>query len=250
MRDCPINLERYLYDVIRPIFDGWNEDGIYAVSFFVYSNALYKYGGFSNVTNFAVSFNTEKDCGGAVRHSEKRWNYAFWRQNETPIFDSLADIPGTDILFDWYAQQGITNIGYENEEMDAPVGFKELIDVLSRVARRFQDEGYLVNKFGRPVPILIHDLAYIPCTLEATAYANPHGEADDFLAGNWESAELDCDDPKYQEIRSKISAIIGAVAANMGKQDVLDQIIEAAKEGSDPDVDSITKAILGNEYQE
>ena len=184
-----IDLEKYLYDCIHPIFDSWNEEGIYAVSFYAYSNEMHQYRGFSNVTNFSVSYNTEADCGGAGLHSEKRWNYAFWRQNQVAVIDSDEGTPATDVLFDWYAQQGIAQIGKETEEMDAPVGFAELVEVLGRVARRFQNEGYFVRKFGRPMPILIHDLEYTPCTLDATAYANPNGEAADFLAGNWESEE-------------------------------------------------------------
>lgn len=247
-----IDLEKYLYDVIRPIFDGWNEDGIYAVSFFVCSNELHEYRGFSNVTNFSVSYNTETDCRGAGRHSEARWNYAFWRQNDTPIFDSYSGTPETDVLFDWYAQQGITNIGYETGDMEAPVGFQELTDVLSRVARRFQEEGYFVKKFGRPIPILIHDLEYIPCTFDATAYANPNGEAADFLAGDWETAPSNWSNPKSEEIHSRIGAFLGKAASDPDAKALMKNIVEG--QGRDymeltRDMDALMQIILGDGYK-
>lgn len=245
-----IDIEQFLYDRVLQIFDGWHEEGIYAVSFFVYSNELHIYRGFSNVTNFSVSYNTEEDCEGAGRHSEERWNYAFWRQDAVPIFDSYEGTPETEVLFDWYAQQGTVNVGYEDGEMDAPVGFAELVEVLGKVARRFHDEGYFVRKFGRAVPILIHDLEYIPCTLAATAYANPDGEAADFLAGNWEDGEPDYD---VQEVDSKVSAMIGNVAAHLGDQDYMNRLLEIQPEDSepenDPDVDAIMKLVFGDGYR-
>lgn len=246
-----IDLEQYLYDVIKPIFDSWDEADIYAVSFFVYSNEMHMYRGFSNVTNFAVSYNTEQDCHGAGAHSEERWNYAFWRQNETPIFDSYEASPGTDVLFDWYAQQGITNIGQETEKMDAPVGFRELVAVVRQVARRFQEEDYFPGKFGKRIPILIHDLEYIPCVLEATAYANPNGEAADFLAGNWESAEMDfSNDPQFQKVHSEVSAIMGAVVANLGNPDFMNRLLGIKEEDApDPEVEELMKVIFGSEHK-
>ena len=105
-----------LYNAVKSIIAEWNEEGIYAVSFFVCSNEAYAYNGFSNVSSFAVSYNTEDDCKGAGQYDEERWNYAFWRQNELLVIN--PDIPNelTDLLFDWYKENGITNIGEEDED--------------------------------------------------------------------------------------------------------------------------------------
>lgn len=239
-----IDLEKYLYDCIRPIFDGWYEDGIYAVSFFACSNEMLEYRGFSNVTDFSVSYNTEEDCGGAGRHSEKRWNYAFWRQNEVSIINSYEGTPATDVLFDWYAQQGITDVGYETDGMDAPMGFAELVEVLGKVARRFHDEGYFVRKFGRAIPILIHDLEYTPCTLDATAYANPNGEAADFLAGNWETEES-----VFHGTDTKKGDFLAAVAADPQHKEIMDRLQSlGTKDKLDInellEIDKLTRALI------
>lgn len=180
--------EKFLYDTTKEIMSTWNEPGIYAVSFFVYSNEMFSFRGYDNVSTFAISYNTESDCDYAGPHAEKRWNYAFWRQDEWHIIDPDEDSQGMQLLFDWYREQGISNVGYEDYDTpDGPIGFPELVELVGRVARRLQEEGFLLTQFGRPIPILVHDLDYTECTLKATEYANPNGEAEAFMHGNWES---------------------------------------------------------------
>lgn len=82
-----IDIEKILYDKVKSEMSNWNEDGIYAISFFVYSNMAYEFKDFSNVSTWAISYNTEADCKGAGPLDEERWNYAFWRQNTTWIID-------------------------------------------------------------------------------------------------------------------------------------------------------------------
>ena len=187
-----IDLQAYLEHKLRGILSTWDEEGIYAISFFVYANEAYEYNGYSNVTEFSVSYNTEKDCDGADELSEERWNYAFWRQNETPVIAAEDGNEGMRMLFDWYRENGVTNIGYEDTtacydaEMryigKGPVGYSELLTEITAVANRLQESGFIKHHFGRPVPIIIHDLEYAWYTIEATKQTNSNGEADLFLA--------------------------------------------------------------------
>ena len=187
-----IDLQAYLEKKLRGIISAWNEDDIYAISFFVCANEVYEYNGYSNVTEFSVSYNTEKDCSGAGELSEEHWNYAFWRQNETPVIESDDENEGIKILFDWYEENGVDNIGYENYDIcydnemkyigKGPVGYYELLSEITTVANKLQTSGFVMNKFGRPIPIIIHDLEYPWYIIEATQKANPNGEADMFLA--------------------------------------------------------------------
>lgn len=194
-------LEDFLYHTTKEIMSTWEEQDIYAVSFFVYSNEMFHFGGYDNVSTFAISYNTEADCGNAGPHTEKRWNYAFWRQDEWRIIEPDENSMGMQLLFEWYREQGITNVGYEGVDTpDGPVGFPELVDLTGKVARRLQEEGFLLEKFGRPIPILIHDLEYTDCTLKATEYANPNGEAADFLYGNWETEPVKF--PSVSEVKT------------------------------------------------
>jgi hypothetical protein len=186
-----IDLKAYLYEKVKPIITQWNENEIYAISFYVYSNLAYVYQQYKNVSEFAISYNTEKDCGGASAYSEERWNYAFWRQNTTHIIDPHENNnEGLETLFQWYKENGIENIGFENFD-DAydknmlyigkgPVGYYELLTAVSEIARQLQTEGFISKKFGR-IPIIVHGLEYCWYVEEATEYANPNGEAEIFL---------------------------------------------------------------------
>ncbi len=185
-----INISEKLYDAVKVIIANWNEDGIYAISFFVYSNEAYEYNGFSNVSSFAVSYNTEDDCEGVGQYDEERWNYAFWRQDETSVIDPDNPNELTDLLFDWYKENGIDNIGEEDKDCydedcnyigRGPVGHYELLTLVSGVAKRLQQEAFIEKKFGRKLPVIIHGLEYAWYDIEATKNANINGEADTFL---------------------------------------------------------------------
>ncbi len=187
-----IDLQAYLEQKTRNIISAWEEDDIYAISFFVYANEAFEYKEYTNITEFSVGYNTERDCNGADKLSEERWNYAFWNQDATPIIEAYDGNEGMNILFDWYAENGIENIGYEDygaaydENMryigKGPVGYYELLSEIITVAKKLQESGFIKNRFGAPIPIIIHDLEYPWYIIEATKKANPNGEADTFLA--------------------------------------------------------------------
>ena len=186
-----IDLQEYLENKLRDIICSWNAEDIYAISFFVYANDSIEYRGCSNVTEFFVSYNTENDCQGADEFSEERWNYAFWRQKETPIFEASDECPDMKILFDWYEENGIDRIGYEDvkacydNEMryigKGPIGLYELLSEITSVALRLEESGFIKTQFGRPIPIIIHDLEYSWYMIDATRKANANGEADAFF---------------------------------------------------------------------
>lgn len=186
-----IDIENVLKERVKSIISQWNEAGIYAISFFVESNEDNIYRNFENVSNFAVSYNTESDCVNAGPYDEERWNYAFWRQDETPVIDIEENNKLTDLLFDWYAENGIDNIGEEDEENiyddeynyigKGPVGHYELLNIASNIARALQKEGFIEERFGKKLPIIVHGMEYAWYDIEATKNANPNGEAEDFF---------------------------------------------------------------------
>ena len=185
-----INFSEKLYSKVKSIMSSWCEEGIYAISFLVDSNEAYEYKGFHNLSSFAISYNTEEDCEGAGKYDEERWNYAFWRQDETFLIDPDEPNELTDLLFDWYRENGISNIGEEDEDCydedynyigKGPVGHYELLTLVSQVAKRLQQEGFIEDKFGKKIPIIIHGLEYAWYDIEATQNANINGAADTFL---------------------------------------------------------------------
>ena len=185
-----INITEKIYAKAKAIIETWSEPDIYAISFFVYSNESYEYKDFSNVSSFAISYNTESDCEGADLYDEERWNYAFWRQDENPIIDPYEPDELTDLLFEWYKENGITNIGEEDEDCydencnyigKGPVGHYELLQIVSEVAKKLQQESFVEKHFGKKLPIIIHGLEYAWYDIEATQKANLSGEADTFV---------------------------------------------------------------------
>lgn len=194
------DIKKILKDRITEIINGWVAEDIYAVSFLIYANEAYSYRKFSNITHFAVSYNTESFCEDADQLSEERWNYAFWEQDEMPVIDGDEETPETEKLFAWYKENGITNIGYEDPDCydssfryigKGPVGQYELLQIAAQIAKELQDEGILKQKFGRRMPIIIHGLEYAWHDIEATKKGNPNGEADVFLQAMEELGMID-----------------------------------------------------------
>ncbi len=180
-----------LLNRIKQIINQWPAEDQYAISFFVYTNESYEYGDYTNVPYFAISYNTESQCATDDPCGEERWNYAFWPQNGTAIIDTYRLTPETEQLFAWYRDIGLTEIGFEDPEAmydqhmnyigKGPVGLPELLDVITDIARELQQSGYIEEKFGQKLPIIIHDLEYAWYMIEATQKANADGEADDFI---------------------------------------------------------------------
>lgn len=185
-----MELDAYLYEKVWATIRGWKEEGIYAISFFVYCNTFNTYMGFENYPEFSIGYNTELDCHYAPKLSEERWNYAFWRQNIHEIIAPVDDDEGASLLLKWYIENGIENLGEEDfdnaydENMHyigkGPAGYYELLTVISNIARRLQTEKKITAQFGN-IPIIVHDLEYPWYIEEATKNANPNGEADVFL---------------------------------------------------------------------
>ena len=95
------------------------------------------------------------------------------------------------MLFAWYKENGITNIGEEDDANcydenyryigKGPAGHYELIRLVTDVAKRLQQERYVEKRFGRKLPIIIHGYEYAWYDIEATQNANINGEAEIFL---------------------------------------------------------------------
>lgn len=186
-----MDLRTFLRIKLREIISEWKEDDIYAISFLVSSNPVNRYKEYSNVTEFSVSYNTENDCAGKDEFAEERWNYAFWRQNEVPIIQADNEDEGMKLLFAWYKEHSIEKIGYEDPNScygknmqyigKGPVGYYELLMEVAAVAKELQESGFVRDKIGKPVPIIVHDLEYPWYVFEATKIANPNNETNIFF---------------------------------------------------------------------
>lgn len=175
-----IDLVNYLYEKIIAVMDQWNDDDIYSVTFFVYSNEEYRYKQYNNMTDFCISYNTESYFQDVYDdkedYYEQRWNYAYLAQEEYCIFDDEC----MEIILKWYDQENIDHIGEIDDDGD-PIGYKELVKVITQAAKRIQEEDYMLKKFNKRIPIIIQDYEFSDILMEATEEANVHQEAEEFL---------------------------------------------------------------------
>mgnify|MGYP000006485772 CR=1 FL=1 len=183
-----MEFEKILSDKCKSVIDSWRENDIYAISFLIYSNMGETFENVENFPEFSIGYNTERFCGKAPKISEERWNYAFWSQNNQVII-SADNNEMSRHLIDWYQEIGIENPGLtlENEYDEdfnyvgkGPGGYYELLMLVSRVARKLQEDGTIKSRFGE-IPIIVHDLEYSWYCKNATVEANPNGQASDFI---------------------------------------------------------------------
>lgn len=175
-----MEFKKYLLEKCRAAVNSI-EESAYAISFFIHVNEATEYEGIANFPEFFITYNTEEGCGYAPAVSEERWNMAFWAMEEIPVVDAYNGNDGAEKLLSWYREIGITDIGTDGEDEDrGPVGYFEFASLLSEVARELQADGTVSSKFGN-IPIIFHEYDIPRFFSELVSYANPNGEAHDFL---------------------------------------------------------------------
>lgn len=173
--------------VIQEIPDDIAHD-IYALSFWL-TNAEndYRYPtlilGYNTLTNF------QAEKGEATDDLEYKWNFAYW------LVDDMGKIGGEDdkFLTAWFEQtphfysQEQEDLSEENDEVFAKIVEKgeqfqaEFIQIVIQIAQRLFTEKVLEQKFGKNIPIIIHDLEYYEDPINWTTSANPPELIKEFL---------------------------------------------------------------------
>ncbi|MFZ5826140.1 MAG: hypothetical protein ACOY94_17730 [Bacillota bacterium] len=144
-------------------------------------------------------YNTRSHLQSVIEQGEEpeeaRWNFALWEQDYITAVgltaeecQNLADEQSRFLLAAWLKEQGLYRTDREIEAMlqsgdpDLYIDWDEqvrerLLDLVVGVARQLQETGVVLAKFGRSIPLLVHEWDYNPWTLEATRCANPEGLA-------------------------------------------------------------------------
>jgi len=145
---------------------------IYVVSFFVYDEQDDR-----RKPTVTVGFNTEADVAASGAGEESRWNYAFWSQNQLAIIcDTDADPAGAELREAWAKQEGLWyELGPDEDaifnERGEPLA-KGFVELLVAVVQRLH-QGDVERIFGRPIPVLIHELEYYDEIADQNLAANP-----------------------------------------------------------------------------
>ncbi len=156
-------MKETLKNLIASNISNWTDEDIYVISLFVYDQN-------DNPCKPTVTlgYNTETQVKKEIAHAwdeqEARWNYAYWLQNdffcfgqdetEQEVKDWLAcsHLPyyeDDDAVWDDYA-------AYEEMEVITKKFVAELVDIVKEI----HQSGLLTQKFGREIPIIIHELEY------------------------------------------------------------------------------------------
>jgi hypothetical protein len=151
---------------------------IYAVALLVdYEWGPDEAGEMQSGSHLTLFCNTEEQhrsqIANALDAAEARWNFAFWRHEaltQVPDLAPNADgyvLPDTSEMSLW--QEWLRASGDASEEAAT-------VELAVRISQRLHTEGIIQEVFGRPVPVIIHNLEYIHGA-SPVERANPPGVA-------------------------------------------------------------------------
>ena len=161
---------------------------IYALSFYFYAED-----DDSRYPTIEVSYNTNQqytnETENASSETEAKWNYAFWLQEEIEKIGGEED----KLLAKWFKE---TPYYYSEEENEEAEDDDELFDKLLERGEQFEtefvneisiltqklfDHNVIKEKFGKEIPILIHELEYYDKPIEWTKKANKPEIIEEFI---------------------------------------------------------------------
>jgi hypothetical protein len=114
---------------------------------------------------------------------EAKWNYAFWLQNEELVIGGSEYDPVTG-----WVKQLPYYYSDEEEKRDFDRTFvlgqqiqNQFVDIFIAHAKKLHEEGIIKAKFGREIPIVIHELEYYDAPINWTKQANAKSLIREFL---------------------------------------------------------------------
>lgn len=161
----------------------WTDPEIYAISLFVYNEN-------DNPCKPTVTlgYNTETQVKEVLAIAsdgqEARWNYAFWLQNDFLCFGSGETAKEVK---NWLAMKQLPYYEDDDGAWNEDAAYdqteeitKQFIEELIEVVTEIHQSGFLSQKFGRELPILIHELEYYGEIAEQNIKANGRELVEDF----------------------------------------------------------------------
>lgn len=171
-------------------FDNSKVPDIYAISFFKSNidddprkpTLIIGYNTVSNWKQCTPGEDQEPDGSIASDSDEAKWNFAFWLQNEELVIGGNEYDP----VSNWVKQlPSYFTDEQEKEDFDKTFEAGEeiqlaFIDIMISHSQRLHREGIIKTKFGKDIPIIIHELEYYDVPLNWTKQGNPAGLTKEF----------------------------------------------------------------------
>jgi hypothetical protein len=157
---------------------------VYVVSLLVYDEA-----DDPRFPTVSVGFNTDAQVAettdDASDPEEARWNFAFWLQNELGVLgDTERNPEGAALRQEWLRGSGLwyedEDGAFEDQDGQEPGVTERFVELIVTITKQLHAEGTIDRIFGRPIPVLIHELEYYDEIAEQNLRANPDGLADEF----------------------------------------------------------------------
>ncbi len=180
-------LREYLLNKIKRVIDTWDTSDIYAVSLWVQDN-----GDNPCEPTVTLGYNTEEHFKGEIEHAwdevEARWNFAYWLQNCEYFFG--LDEETQPIVKRWIASKGFKYYTYEemvlSDKEPNPKTYEGItqafVNELVAIVKELHKSGFIRSKFGKDIPVLIHELEYYEEIANQNIEANPKHTVDEFVS--------------------------------------------------------------------
>jgi len=197
---------------------------IYAISFFVYDQD-----DDPARPTLTLGYNTEthwrQSISRASSSDEAKWNYTFWPHTKEAFLGDESDV---SVRENWIRERsqaersgGLGKKLKEDQEIT-----REFVTVVVSVAKRLHEDGVILSKFGRPIPIIVHELEYYREIAAQTEQANPAGAAKEFTdwvySLNPSPSTRPPSDPdsmqSVEEALSRLRTMVKGIKGNLGNK--------------------------------
>ena len=176
-------MKEQIKQLIVDNINAWTDTDIYVISLFVYDNN-------DNPCKPTVTlgYNTESQVRSTTEFAsdeeEAKWNYAFWLKNEFFVFgeDETAETVKNWIITSGFAYFEDDEISWDNEELMEKTSeiTDAFVSILIDIVREIHEQGLLIQKFGKELPVIIHELEYYDKIAEQNIKANGEKLVKDF----------------------------------------------------------------------
>jgi hypothetical protein len=164
-------MRNYLLKEIKDNIEKWNTSDIYVISLFVYDE-----GDNPNQPTVTLGYNTisnyEENIDDAWDEEEAKWNFAFWLQNEEYVFGVDETRP---IVEKWIQENNYID---EDDDMIVTNAF---VKVLVDIVKELHQSGFIKEKFGKAIPVIIHELEYYEEIANQNIEANGYELVEEFV---------------------------------------------------------------------
>ncbi len=177
------SFRNYVYQSIKDEILSWDDEiisDIYVISFYI-SDCIDD----PRRPMITLGFNTNSNYGESIAKAsgerEAKWNFAFWLQNDVLIIgDNYGEnLDDGERITNWIKELGLYYTDeQENDDFDSTLELgeqitHEFVEMCVSIAGQLHKEGIIKGKFGKEIPIIVHELEYYEIIADQNERANP-----------------------------------------------------------------------------